>query len=897
MIGPPLACRVERRRGGTRRAGWNGIDYLEVDEDQQHLCVRFLGDAPEDVAPANVVIEGGTRIRDIRVVAVQIRLSTDPDLDDCLEVAVDRPGDFSTYRLCLVDLDEEGRPTNRPFPGFDPRYSCIEFSFKAECPSPFDCAIPDECPPPVPDEPDEPAFDYLAKDYASFRQLVLDRLALVMPEWRERHVPDLYLGLVEILAYTGDRLSYHQDAVATEAYLETARRRISVRRQARLVDYVVHEGCNARAWVSLETDTDLEFAPGEIAFATGRARNGVALPLGADGLDGLLERGALVFEPVDLREGASFELRRAHNLIRFHTWGDRECCLLEGATSAVLRDDGFPDEGEPLAPDEPVDVEAADKAANGDGTDEPPPAEDGLRPAKPDEEGLVEPVRALRLQPGDVLILEEVKGARTGDPADRDPTRRHAVRLTRVTPTVDPLYTVPAPGQDARMRLPLVEVEWDEDDALPFALCISSLGPPPECALLEDVSVARGNVLLVDHGRSVGPEGLGTVEPEPEDPRCEAEGRPAEVSRQAKPFAPALELRPLTFREAPPRQAPASRLLAQELRLARPQLWLRGKPKPPSPSDDPIWEPRVDLLASGAQDQHVVVEMDDEGRAHLRFGDGELGAAPRAGTAFRARYRIGNGTAGNVGAGAINQAVSVTGTLAGVQLLVTNPLPARGGADRESIAEAKRRAPFAFRAERVRAVVPEDYAELAQPHPAVQRAAAELRWTGSWYRITVAVDPKGRVEAERELLREIRRALYPYRRIGHDLAVVQANVVAFDLGLLVCVRPDYLQGHVLADVYDVLGSRRLPDGRLGFFHPDNLTFGQGVFVSGIVAAVQAVPGVESVSVTKLERLFEGPNAELDAGVLRLGATEVARLDNDRSFPEHGRLHVTARGGL
>ena len=36
--------------------------------------------------------------------------------------------------------------------------------------------------------------------------------------------------LVELLAYAGDQLSYYQDAVATEAYLGTARRRVSARR-------------------------------------------------------------------------------------------------------------------------------------------------------------------------------------------------------------------------------------------------------------------------------------------------------------------------------------------------------------------------------------------------------------------------------------------------------------------------------------------------------------------------------------------------------------------------------------------------------------------------------------------------------------------------------------------
>ena len=75
-----------------------------------------------------------------------------------------------------------------------------------------------------------------------------------MPQWQERNPADLGVALVELLAYVGDHLSYQQDAVATEAYLGTARRRVSVRRHARLVDYPMHDGCNARAWVQVQVE-------------------------------------------------------------------------------------------------------------------------------------------------------------------------------------------------------------------------------------------------------------------------------------------------------------------------------------------------------------------------------------------------------------------------------------------------------------------------------------------------------------------------------------------------------------------------------------------------------------------------------------------------------------------
>ncbi len=71
------------------------------------------------------------------------------------------------------------------------------------------------------------------------------------PGWKERHVPDIGITLVELFAYVGDNLAYYQDAVATEAYLNTRRQRISVKRHARLVDYQLHEGCNARTFMHL----------------------------------------------------------------------------------------------------------------------------------------------------------------------------------------------------------------------------------------------------------------------------------------------------------------------------------------------------------------------------------------------------------------------------------------------------------------------------------------------------------------------------------------------------------------------------------------------------------------------------------------------------------------------
>ena len=220
-------CITDLRRHAVRESTkYNGLDYLEViGKDQKALIVRFLEKAPENITVNNIKIEGGRRVRNIKVESVKIVRCEDSELDDCLKIFVDKAGDFSTYTLRMVAMDEKGRPTDNPFPGFDPRYAYIKFSFKADCPTDLDCKSKMICPVP---ERNDPEINYLTKDYASFRQLILDRLALLIPDWQERHVPDVGITLVELLAYVGDYLSYYQDAVMTEAYLGTARRRISV---------------------------------------------------------------------------------------------------------------------------------------------------------------------------------------------------------------------------------------------------------------------------------------------------------------------------------------------------------------------------------------------------------------------------------------------------------------------------------------------------------------------------------------------------------------------------------------------------------------------------------------------------------------------------------------------
>jgi hypothetical protein len=435
-------CRTDARRGRVRAAHLNGVDEVETDDGGTRLTVTFLGRAPKHLKPRNIRLQGGRRITGLRALAVELEAADDPELDDRLHVTIDRPGDTSAYTLGIVEADAAGRPGTTPYHGFDPRYASARFSFRLDGPTGFDCAA--ECPDVPPSHP-APPIDYLARDFDSLRRLLLDRLTLTSPAWTERHEPDLGMAVVELLAFVGDQLSYQQDAVATEAYLDTARRRQSVRRHVRLIDYAMHDGCNARAWVTLTAERDVDLTPGDYRFAAidlsrldPAQRPDLAVVLDDEELEHLPPTAGIeVFEPLPVRP---LRVHPQHNLISFWTWGDEECNLPAGATSATLCDDH----------------------------DAP-----------------------LRLHPGDVLVIEELLGPRTGAAADADPDHRQAVRLTSVESTVDELF-----------EQPLTEVTWAAEDALAFPACLSARGGP-DCALLTGITVARGNVVLTDHGRDI----------------------------------------------------------------------------------------------------------------------------------------------------------------------------------------------------------------------------------------------------------------------------------------------------------------------------------------------------------------------------------------------------------
>jgi Baseplate J-like protein len=801
-----LAAQMEalvrgRRMVDIARSGSvTGLDSLRVFADPEdparfRLDVRFIKAASgvsKDRVLANLrrdsfrvvgpdrelAVESIERHREIfRVWIRQARRTDEPDLLNPL------------YTLELAGV-----------PDVDPFFVKLSFRLNQDLQN-TDCLI---CAEPALESIELPYIDYLARDYASFRRLILDLMSQWSPAWRERSPADLGVVLVEIMAYAGDYLSYYQDAAATEAWLGSARERISVRRHARLLDYRLHDGCNSRVWVQVAVSDATSLSRGS-RFLSGVARPKI-LPGELEGLSS--DPQVRVFESMH-----DVQLHPKQNRMRIYTWRAREFVLRKGATRATLVGEHS------------------------------------------------------HLRAGDAIVFETVCVVQDGCEINGEPylidvpsEQRHIVRLSKH----------PLTGVDVLYNEKMTEIEWYSEDALPFDMPVHEaqegiVDPEP-------VTVARGNMVLCDSGWTLSGERL----PKPSAPKA---------------YRPPLEYKRLTFAVPydPQSATSASQALQQESKdaLARCTVW---EFPPYGIGNSQRWEVRPDLLHSGQFERHFVLEIDSHGTPVLRFGDGSYGRAPAAGAHMTADYRLGNGPAGNVGPDTITTIVTYNTHIQSVR----NPRAAEGGTVPETLDHARLFAPKAH-SRKERCVTEDDYRFIAKRHAQVKNVALSSRPTGSWNADFLYVQREGGLFADRVFLESLRNFLQPFRLLGRTLCVRSPDFAPLDIVLRVILaerQPAAIAQHSLNAQFS---NRILPDGKQGFFHPDNFTFGKKLLLKHLIAAAEAVSGVASAQAVRFERWDNHRNG-LDDGVIEAGKTEILRLDNDPAAPQRGQIQFKLQGG-
>jgi len=150
----------------------------------------------------------------------------------------------------------------------------------------------------------------------------------------------------------------------------------------------------------------------------------------------------------------------------------------------------------------------------------------------------------------------------------------------------------------------------------------------------------------------------------------------------------------------------------------------------------------------------------------------------------------------------------------------------------------------------------------------------------------------------------MRAFIETHRLAGHDLEFVSPIFVALDIVLYVCVRPDAYAADVDRDLLALFSDRDLPDGTRGLFHPDVLEFGQDVALSPLIARAMRIDGVAWIGprnennepVGHFMRMDQPGVDYADDAILPVASGEIARLDNDPSHPENGRVRFIVEGG-
>ncbi len=344
---------------------------------------------------------------------------------------------------------------------------------------------------------------------------------------------------------------------------------------------------------------------------------------------------------------------------------------------------------------------------------------------------------------------------------------------------------------------------------------------------------------------------------------------------------------------------------------ALPELVLSEVPADGGTSGTSPWVFQHWLLDAGAADQVFTLtpeqyspvltsngttwfDYDGDGGTTIRFGDGTFGMSPVPGTVFSVLYRVGGGSVGNVPAGAI--ANVAPGSAQGLLISAcTNPFPATGGADAETIAQVCNRAPQKFSAEPLRVVLAGDYVAAAQSLPWVQQAVTAFRWTGSWLTVLTLADPVGIEEPTIAQLESLTELLDQERLAGYESYVLPPRYVSIDLRITVSAQPAYSGSDVEAAVLARLQPGALSGGAVGFFDHSLWSFGEPLASSALLAAIQSCLGVDGVRRVQ----YRERGVQLDwvplPETLTVASDEILRVDNDPSRPEAGSLRVTVEG--
>ena len=254
--------------------------------------------------------------------------------------------------------------------------------------------------------------------------------------------------------------------------------------------------------------------------------------------------------------------------------------------------------------------------------------------------------------------------------------------------------------------------------------------------------------------------------------------------------------------------------------------------------DGVAWTQVPSLYQQPAASKVYTVRVDDDAKAHVRFGDGKMGArVPTGQINIEAEYRSGIGLAGEVGAATLTLLKSRP---YGVKS-VTNPLAADDAEDPEQMENARANAPLTVRT-LDRVVSLPDYEDFAAAFPSIGKTQAVELWNGHQELVHVTVLDTTGDRVSYDQLINLRTAIERFRDPNRRFVCENGDVITFDLNAEVLIDPAYRWADVESALRTIL---------LDAFSYAQRGFGQPVSAAEVVERMHLVKGVVAVDVNAL----------------------------------------------
>lgn len=274
--------------------------------------------------------------------------------------------------------------------------------------------------------------------------------------------------------------------------------------------------------------------------------------------------------------------------------------------------------------------------------------------------------------------------------------------------------------------------------------------------------------------------------------------------------------------------------------------------------DGVLWKEASQLYGLNECSKNYIVQIDDDGKTSVIFGDGIMGTRLPTGVEnIVATYRSGIGRPGMVEAGRL----TLLQTRPQGVRSVTNPLPATGAEEPETLDNARANAPLKVRTfDRI--VSLKDFEDFARSYAGVGKAQAISFKNGEteFVHITVAAAipiantnkgafPNYLVEPESKLYGRLIEAIKKASDSTQRFVVDTYQPNFFELAAKIWIDPRYEPSSVMSEAEAVLKTT---------FSFQNRDFGQPVSAAEVISVIHKVRGITAVDLDKFYRIDEPP---------------------------------------